>query len=95
MTKRSRSEKGKYVAPSSSTPKPKRPFINDHAENRFIQLSKRSVISGRCVILQDFEHLNIPHILRNNSLDEFMAIREPVYTSLVPYFYSNFSFEAN
>jgi len=71
---------------SSYTPKPKRPFINDLAENRYIQLSKRSVISGRCAILQDFEHLDIPRILRNNSLEEFMAIREPVYTSLVPFF---------
>ena len=96
MSKRTRTEKGKSVAQTSShTPKLKRPFVNELASNRFIHLSKRNIISGRCVVLQDFEHLNIPHILRNNSLDEFMAIREPVYTSLVPYFYANFAFEAN
>ena len=47
------------------------------------------------MILKDFDHLNIPHILRNNSLDVFFAIRQPVYTSLIPYFYTNLSFEGN
>jgi len=96
MSKRTRTEKGKSVAqPSSYTPKPKRPFINELAGNRFIQLSKKSIISGRCVVLQDFEHLDIPRILSNNSLDEFVTIKEQVYTSLMPYFYANFSFEGN
>ena len=96
MSKRTRTEKGKSVAHTSSyTPKPKRPFINELAENRYIQLAKRSIISGRCVILPDFEHLNIPHILRNNSLEEFLTIREPIYTSLIPYFYANYSFETD
>jgi len=96
MSKRSRTEKGKSAAQTSSfTPKPKRPFINDLAENRFILLSKKSVISGRCVILKDFEHLQIPQILRRNSLDQFMAIREQVYPSLVHYFYANFIFEGS
>ena len=94
MSKRSRTEKGKSVVPSSST-RPKRPFVNDLAENRYILLSKKAIISGRCVILKDFEHLNIPQILINNSLDQFMSIREPVYTSLVPYFYANYAFEGN
>ena len=83
------------MVPSSSTPKTKPPFVNSLAENRFILLSGRSIISGRCVVFKDFEHLNIPQILRNNSLDQFMAIREPVYTSLIPYFYTNLAFEAN
>jgi len=83
------------VPSSSSTPKPKRPFINDLAENRFILLSKKSVISGRCVILKDFEHLQIPQILRRNSLDQFMAIREQVYPSLVHFFYANIIFEGS
>ena len=96
MSKRSRSEKGKSIVPSSSTtPTPKRPFVNDLAENRFIQLSKKSVISGRCVILKDFEHLGIPRILKRNSLHHFMTIREPVYTSLVHYFYANYAFEGD
>jgi len=47
------------------------------------------------VVLQDFEHLNIPQILRNNSLDQFLSIRQLVYTFLIPYFYTNLSFEGN
>ena len=58
-------------------------------------LSKKSVISGRCVILKDFEHLQIPQILRRNSLDQFMAIREQVYPSLVHFFYANIIFEGS
>jgi len=95
-SKRSKTDKGKSVAHTSSyTPKPKRPFFDNLAENRFITLSKRSIISGRFVVLQDFEHLGIPHIVQNNSLSEFLTIREPVYTSLMPYFYANISFEGD
>lgn len=91
--KRTRTEKGKSVAQTSShVPKPKRPFVNDLVENRFIQISKKHIISGRCVILKDFEHLHIPRILKTNSLDKFMTIKEQVYPSLVHYFYANFSF---
>ena len=96
MSKRTRTEKGKALAkPTSSTPKPKKLFINETAENRFIHLSKRNINSGRFVVIQDFEHLDIPRILHNNSLDEFLTIREQVYTPLVPYFYTNFSFDGN
>jgi len=94
MPKRSRSEKGKAIAPSSSS-KTKPLFVSPQTEHRYILLSEKTIISGRCVVLQDFEHLNIPHILRNNSLDQFMSIREPVYTSLIPYFYTNLSYEGN
>ena len=94
MPKRSKSEKGKFIAPSSSS-KSKPPFVSSQAEHRYILLSEKTIISGRCVVLQDFEHLNIPHILRNNSLDQFMSIKEPVYTSLIPYFYTNLSYEGN
>ena len=65
------------------------------AENRYILLSEKTIISGRCVIINVFEHLNLAHILRNNSLEDFLAIRQPVYTSLIPYFYTNLSFESN
>ena len=82
------------IAPSSST-KTKPLFVSSQAEHRYILLSEKTIISGRCVVLQDFEHLNIPQILRNNSLDQFMSIREPVYTSLIPYFYTNLSYEGN
>ena len=95
-SKRTRSEKGKSVAqPYSYVPKPKRPFINELAENRVVHLSKKNINSGRYVVLQDFEHLDIPRIVHNNSLDEFLTIKEQVYTSLVPYFYTNFSFDGN
>jgi len=94
MPKRSRSKKGKSIAPSSST-KNKPPFVSSQAEHRYLLLSERTINSGRCVVLRNFEHLNIPQILRNNSLDQFMSIREPVYTSLVPYFYTNLSYEGN
>ena len=47
------------------------------------------------MVIQDFEHLNLAHILGANSLENFFSLREPVYPSLVPYFYTNLSFESN
>jgi len=47
------------------------------------------------MVLNDFEHLNLAHILRANSLENFLTIRESVYPSLVLYFYTNLSFESN
>ena len=46
------------------------------------------------MVINDFEHHNLAPILRANSLN-FLSIREPVYPSLVHYFYSNLSFESN
>ena len=46
-------------------------------------------------MINDFEHLNLASILRANSLENFLSIREPVYPSIVQYFYSNLSFESN
>ena len=90
MSKRSRTEKGKAVAqPSSQAPRPVRLFLNDLAADRYSHLSTRNINSGRFVAIQDFEHLNIPHILQTNNLVEFLTIKEQVYTSLVPYFYAN------
>jgi len=91
MSKRTRTEKGKLVQTSSHSPL----FVSSKAENRYIILSTKSVSSGRCVVIQDFEHLNLAHILGANSLENFLTIREPVYPSLVPYFYTNLSFESN
>ena len=89
MPKRSRAEKGKSVVPSSSSTRTKPLFVSNLAEQRFILLSRRTIISERCVVLQDFEHLNIPQILRNNSLDQFMAIKAVSYTHLtLPTIYS-------
>ena len=47
------------------------------------------------MIINDFEHLNLAHILQANSLGDFLSIRESVCPSLVPYFYTNLSFESN
>jgi len=97
MSKRSRTEKGKstqFKAPTPST-QSKPLFVSPQAENRYILLSEKTIIFDRCVIINVFEHLNLAHILRNNSLEDFLAIREPVYTSLIPYFYTNLSFESN
>ena len=46
-------------------------------------------------MINDFEHLNLAYILRTNSLENFLSIREPVYPSIVQYFYSNLTFESN
>jgi len=46
-------------------------------------------------VINDFEHLNLASILRTNSLENFLSIREPVYPSIVQYFYSNLTFESN
>ena len=91
MSKRTRSEKGKSAQSSSHSPL----FVSSQAEYQYIILSNKTVSSGRCVIINNFEHLNLAHILRANSLENFLAIREPVYTSLIPYFYTNLSFESN
>jgi len=97
MSKRSRTEKGKSTQPKALThsTQPKPLFVSPQAENRYILLSEKTIISGRCVIINDFEHLNLAHILRNNSLENFLTVREPVYTSLIPYFYTNLTFESN
>jgi len=96
MPKRTRAEKGKGIAQSSSqVPRPDRLFRNDLASDRYAHLSPRNTNSGRFVAIQDFEHLDIPHILHTNNLVDFLSIKEKVYTSLVPYFYANFEFNGN
>ena len=97
MSKRSRTEKGKSTQPKALThsTQPKPLFVSPQAENRYILLSTKIVSSGHCVKINDFDHLNLAQILRANSLEEFLSIRESVYTSLVPYFYTNLSFESN
>ena len=46
-------------------------------------------------MLSDFEHLNLTSILASSSLEDFVTIKEPVYPTLVQYFYSNLTFEHN
>jgi len=91
MSKRTSSEKGKTSQSSSHSS----PFVSPNASYRYIVISPKNVNSGRSVVLNDFEHLNLASILRTSSLEYFVSIREPVYPSLVHYFYSNLSFESN
>ena len=58
-------------------------------------IGTKNVNSGRSVVLNDFEHLNLASILKSSSLEYFFTIKEPVYPSLVQYFYSNLTFEHN
>ena len=53
------------------------------------------MISGRMVVLADFEHINIAQILNISSLEYLVTIKEPIHPKLVHYFYSNLSLEDN
>jgi len=46
-------------------------------------------------VLADFEHLNLAPILRPNSLEYLVTIKEQIYPDLVHLFYSNLSFSGN
>jgi len=89
MSKRSRSEKSKTPESSSN------PFISQNASHRFSVIHNKHVISGRTVVLADFEHLNLTTILSTSSLKYLVSIKEPVYPELVHYFYSNLTFQNN
>ena len=47
------------------------------------------------MVLGDFEYLNLVAILSTISLEHFVTIKEPIYSELVHYFYSNLSFQNN
>jgi len=47
------------------------------------------------MVLTDFEHINLAQILRANSLEFLVTIREQVHPDLVYMFYSNLSFREN
>ena len=53
MSKRARSEKGKQPEPSSNS------FVSQNASHRFLVIHNKHVISGRTIVLTDFEHLNL------------------------------------
>ena len=89
MSKRARSEKGKQHESSSN------PFISQNASHRFSVIHNKHVISGRTVVLADFEHLNLATILNTSSLEHLVSIKEPIYPELVYYFYSNLIFQNN
>ena len=86
MSKRARSEKGKQPEPSS------KPFVSQNASHKFSVVHNKHVISGRTVMLADFEHLNLASILNTCSLEHLITIKKLVYPELVHYFYSNLTF---
>jgi len=55
-------------------------------------IHNKHVISGRTVVLTDFEHLNLGSIFNTSSLKHLIIIKDPVYPELVHYFYSNLTF---
>jgi len=46
-------------------------------------------------MLAEFEHLNLAQILRANSLEHLITIKEQVYPELIYMFYSTLSFREN
>ena len=89
MSKRARSEKAKQ--PESST----NLFVSQNVQQKFSIIHHKNMIMGRTVVLTDFDHLNFAQILSTISLEYLVTIKEPVYSKLDPYFYSNLSFHAN
>ena len=76
MSKRLRSEKGEQPESSSN------PFVSQNVSYRFSVLHNKYVISGRTVVLADFEHLNLANILNTSSLEYLVTIKEPSTLSL-------------
>ena len=58
-------------------------------------IHNKHVISGKTVVLADFEHLNLATVLNTSSLEYLVTIKELVYSELVNYFYSNLTFQNN
>jgi len=58
-------------------------------------IHNKHVISGKTVVLADFEHLNLVSILNTCSLEHLITIKESVYPQLLHYFYSNLTFQNN
>ena len=86
MSKMVRSEKGKQPGPSSN------PFISQNASHRFLVIHNTHVISGRIVVLADFEHLNLASVLNTSSPEYLVTIKKLVYPELMRYFYANLTF---
>ena len=86
MSKRLRSEKSKQPESSSN------PFVSQNASHRFSIIHNKYVISGRTIVLADFEHLNLANILNTSSSEYLVTIKEPVHPELFHYVYSNLTF---
>ena len=63
MSKRARIEKDKQ--PESCT----NLFVSQNAQQKFSIIHHKNVISGRTVVLADFDHLNSAQILSTSSLE--------------------------
>ena len=88
-SKRPRIEKSKQPESSSRT---KNVFVSENAMYKHSIICDKHVISGRCVVLTDFDHLDLTPILKTSSLDYFMTTKEQDYPDLIQYFYSNLFF---
>jgi len=84
----------KSKQPESSS-RAKNIFVSENAMFKHSIICSKHVISGRYVVLGDFDHLNLSLILKISSLDYFVTIKEQVYLNLVEYFYFNLFFVDN
>ena len=73
-------DKSKHLESSS---RPKNVFVLENALYKHSVIYNKHVISGRYVVLTDFEHLNLGPILRTSSLKYFITIKEQVHPKLV------------
>jgi len=89
MSKRARTEKDKKPESSANL------FVSQNASHKFSIIHNKSMISGRMVVLANFDHMNLAQILSISSLEYLVTIKEHVYAELVHYFYSNLSFHTN
>ena len=70
-----RHEKSKKSKPQAKTSN-LGPFVSENARYLHSILDKKQVISSKSVVLNNFEHLNLAQILRANSLEVFVSIKE-------------------
>ena len=91
-SKRPRIENFRQPESSSRT---KSAFVSENAMYKHFIICNKNVISDRCVVLADFDHLDLTPILKTSSLNHFVTIKVQVYPDLVQYFYSNLSFVNN
>ena len=60
-----------------------RMLVSENAMYKHYIICNKNIISGRCVVLADFDQLDLTPILKTNSLDHFVTIKEQVYPNLV------------
>ena len=80
---------------SQSSSRPKHVFVSENVMYKHLIICNKHVISGQCVILAGFNHLDLTTIVKTSSLNHFVTIKKQVFPDLVQYFYSNLSFVNN